>query len=181
MDEIINYMDSCSVLGAEEYSFLKRKYDDEMILDSLVNVVSLKCDLIDDNESFYQFQLDLWKRYGYFFSLFRYYPFSSDILDRYESVTKNRGDDDASRIPMWLLLNVSIIAFLSVLIALRFNKKKFIKLREELLNKEKEDEEKNKKNYKNKNNVEEAELIILEGGNKNEEENNIEENKNVKF
>ncbi len=100
MDEIINYMDSCSVLGAEEYSFLKRKYDDEMILDSLVNVVSLKCDLIDDNESFYQFQLDLWKRYGYFFSLFRYYPFSSDILDRYESVTKNRGDDDASRISL---------------------------------------------------------------------------------
>ena len=89
---------------------------------------------------------------------------------------KSMVDDDASRIPMWLLLNVSIIAFLSVLIALRFNKKKFIKLREELLNKEKEDEEKNKKNYKNKNNVEEAELLILEGGNKNEEENNKEEN-----
>jgi len=89
---------------------------------------------------------------------------------------KSMVDDEASRIPMWLLLNVSIIAFLSVLIALRFNKKKFIKLREELLNKEKEDEEKNKENYKNKNNVEEAELIILEGGNKNEEENNKEEN-----
>jgi hypothetical protein len=87
---------------------------------------------------------------------------------------KSMVDDDASRIPMWLLLNVSIIAFLSVLIALRFNKKKFIKLREELLNKEKEDEEKNKKNYKNKNNFEEAELLILEGGNKNEGENNKE-------
>ena len=45
---------------------------------------------------------------------------------------KNLFDDEKSRIPMLLLLNISAIAFLAVLIALKFNKKKFIKLREEL-------------------------------------------------
>ena len=101
---------------------------------------------------------------------------------------KSLVDDDTSRIPMWLVLNISVIGFLCVLFALRFNKKKFIKLREELLRKEKEDEEKNKEN-KNSNNVEEAEILIVDSNYKNKEENNIEsnlednnkENKNVNF
>ena len=45
-------------------------------------------------------------------------------------------DDPSSRTPMWLLLNVSVIGFLAVLFSLKFNKQKFIKLREELLKKE---------------------------------------------
>ena len=101
---------------------------------------------------------------------------------------KSLVDDDTSRIPMWLVLNISVIGFLCVLFALRFNKKKFIKLREELLRKEKEEEEKNKEN-KNSNNVEEAEILIVDNNYKNKEENNIEsnlednnkENKNVNF
>ena len=101
---------------------------------------------------------------------------------------KSLVDDDTSRIPMWLVLNISVIGFLCVLFALRFNKKKFIKLREELLRKEKEDEEKNKEN-KNSNNVKEAEILIVDSNYKNKEENNIEsnlednnkENKNVNF
>ena len=88
---------------------------------------------------------------------------------------------------MWLVLNISVIGFLCVLFALRFNKKKFIRLREELLRKEKEEEEKNKEN-KNSDNVEEAEILIVDSNYKNKEENNRKsnleenkENKNVNF
>jgi hypothetical protein len=100
---------------------------------------------------------------------------------------KSLVNDDTSRIPMWLVLNISVIGFLCVLFALRFNKKKFIRLREELLRKEKEEEEKNKEN-KNSDNVEEAEILIVDSNYKNKEENNRKsnleenkENKNVNF
>ena len=96
---------------------------------------------------------------------------------------KSLVNDDTSRIPMWLVLNISVIGFLCVLFALRFNKKKFIRLREELLRKEKEEEEKNKEN-KNSDNVEEAEILIVDSNYKNKEENNrksnLEENKENK-
>ena len=49
---------------------------------------------------------------------------------------KSLVNDNSSRVPMWLLLNVAIIGFLSILICLIFNRKKFKKLREELLIKE---------------------------------------------
>ena len=100
---------------------------------------------------------------------------------------KSLVNDDTSRIPMWLVLNISVIGFLCVLFALRFNKKKFIRLREELLRKEKEEEEKNKEN-KNSDNVEEAEILIVDSSYKNKEEKNMEsnleenkENKKVNF
>ena len=92
---------------------------------------------------------------------------------------KSLVDDETSRIPMWLVLNISLIGFLCVLIALRFNKKKFIKLREELLKKEKEEQE--ERENENSNNVEEAEILIVDKNYKNKEEENIENNKNVNF
>ena len=49
---------------------------------------------------------------------------------------KSLVNDNSSRVPMWLLLNVSVIGFLSILIGLIFNKRRYKKLREELLNKE---------------------------------------------
>ena len=88
-------------------------------------------------------------------------------------------DDNSSRIPMLMLLNLSFIGFVAVLIALKFNKQKFIKLREEMLKEEKEKEEKEKgeeKNNKNNNNIndigEEAEILIVDENYK--KENNIE-------
>ena len=91
-------------------------------------------------------------------------------------------DDETSRIPMLLLLNISFIGFIATLIALKFNKQKFLKLREELLKKEKEEEEENinkeNKNDDNKNKnefVEEAEILIVERKDKNEKEDNIKE------
>ena len=90
---------------------------------------------------------------------------------------KSLVNDETSRIPMWLVLNIAFIGFICVLIALRFNKKKFIKLREELLKKEQE-KEKELENKKNKisDNAEEAEILIVDGSYKNKEENNKESN-----
>ena len=79
--------------------------------------------------------------------------------------------------PMWLLLNLAVIGFLAVLIALKFNKKKFIKLREELL----KNERKEKSNFEN-NETEEVETLIVGGDDddekENKENNNGEENNN---
>ena len=87
-------------------------------------------------------------------------------------------DDNSSRIPMLMLLNLSFIGFVAVLIALKFNKQKFIKLREEMLKEEKEKEEKEKgeeKNNKNNNNIndigEEAEILIVDENYKKENNN----------
>ena len=93
---------------------------------------------------------------------------------------KSLVDDDTSRTPMWLLLNVSVIGFLAVLIALKFNKKKFKKLKEELLKKEKEKEEQENINIDNNNNneIEEVETLFV-GGLDNEKEDD--ENTNVKL
>ena len=90
-------------------------------------------------------------------------------------------DDETSRIPMLLLLNISFIGFIATLIALKFNKQKFLKLREELLKKEKEEEEENINKENNRDNndknnfVEEAEILIVERKDKNEKEDNIKE------
>ena len=87
-------------------------------------------------------------------------------------------DDNSSRIPMLMLLNLSFIGFVAVLIALKFNKKKFIKLREEMLKEEKEKKEKEKgeeKNNKDNNNIndigEEAEILIVDENYKKENNN----------
>ena len=115
---------------------------------------------------------------------------------------KSLVDDETSRTPMWLLLNVAVIGFLAVLIAIKFNRQKFVKLREELLQKEKMEninkkEENNETNENNnQNEVEEVETLIVDSRNddlnnndniNNEKEiinNDIEndgENKNIKF
>ena len=112
---------------------------------------------------------------------------------------KSLVDDETSRTPMWLLLNVAVIGFLAVLIAIKFNRQKFVKLREELLQKEKM-ENINKKEENNEtnenNNQNEVETLIGDSRNddlnnndniNNEKEiinNDIEndgENKNIKF
>jgi len=88
-------------------------------------------------------------------------------------------DDNSSRIPMLMLLNLSFIGFVAVLIALKFNKQKFIKLREEMLKEEKEKEEKEKREEKNNkdnnNNIndigEEAEILIVDENYKKENNN----------
>ena len=90
---------------------------------------------------------------------------------------KSLVDDDTSRTPMWLLLNVSVIGFLAVLIALKFNKKKFKKLKEELIKKEKEEQENINIDNNNNNEIEEVETLFV-GGLDNE---NDEENTNVKL
>ena len=82
-------------------------------------------------------------------------------------------NDNKSRIPMLLLLNISFIGFIATLIALKFNKQKFIKLREELLKKEKEEKEKD-----NNDNIEEEEILKIDEDNENNKENKIEENEN---
>ena len=82
-------------------------------------------------------------------------------------------DDPSSRTPMWLLLNVSVIGFLAVLFSLKFNKQKFIKLREELLKKESKEEEK-EDNINNDNN-EEVETLIIDNKDEDEINNNINE------
>ena len=79
---------------------------------------------------------------------------------------KNIANDEHSRIPMWLLLNLAVIGFLAVLIALKFNKKKFIKLREELLKNEREE----KSNIET-NEPEEVETLIVGGDDDDEKEN----------
>ena len=112
---------------------------------------------------------------------------------------KSLANDDTSRTPMWLLLNVAVIGFLAVLIALKFNRQKFVKLREELLQKEKMEninkkEENNENNENNnQNDVEEVETLIVDSrnddinndNNVNEKEiinnENDGENKNIKF
>ena len=81
-------------------------------------------------------------------------------------------NDNKSRIPMLLLLNISFIGFIATLIAVKFNKQKFIKLREELLKKEKEEKE------KENNIVEEEEILKIDEDNENNKENKIEENEN---
>ena len=81
-------------------------------------------------------------------------------------------NDNKSRIPMLLLLNISFIGFIATLIALKFNKQKFIKLREELLKKEKEEKE------KENNIVEEEEILKIDEDNENNKEDKIEENEN---
>ena len=88
-------------------------------------------------------------------------------------------DEPSSRTPMWLLLNVSVIGFLAVLFSLKFNKQKFIKLREELLKKESKEEEKedninNENNGHNYNN-EEVETLIIDNKDEDEINNNINE------
>ena len=88
-------------------------------------------------------------------------------------------DDPSSRTPMWLLLNVSVIGFLAVLFSLKFNKQKFIILREELLKKESKEEEKedninNDNNGHNYNN-EEVETLIIDNKDEDEINNNINE------
>jgi hypothetical protein len=87
---------------------------------------------------------------------------------------KSLVDDDNSRIPMGLLLNVSVIGFLAVLISLKFNKQKYKKIREESLMKEQEEKEEknNKKNIENENNIEEVETLIVDGNNNEEKEEN---------
>ena len=84
---------------------------------------------------------------------------------------KNIANDEHSRIPMWLLLNLAVIGFLAVLIALKFNKKKFIKLREELLKNEREE----KSNFEN-NETEEVETLIVGGDDDDDEKENKEKN-----
>jgi len=91
---------------------------------------------------------------------------------------KNLVNNEASRTPMWLLLNIAIIGFICVLFALKFNKQKFIKLREELLKTEKGE------NLKiiiedNNDNVEEAEILIVDGNDKNNTEENINNNNEI--
>ena len=81
-------------------------------------------------------------------------------------------NDNKSRIPMLLLLNISFIGFIATLIAVKFNKQKFIKLREELLKKEKEEKE------KENNIVEEEEILKIDEDNENNKEDKIEENEN---
>ena len=106
---------------------------------------------------------------------------------------KSMVGDESSRIPMWLLLNVSVIGFLAVLIAVKFNKQKFIKLREELMKKEEEEENILNKNNENNNdsdnnniNNEEVETLIIdnhhnkEDGENNENNDNINEDSEVK-
>ena len=84
---------------------------------------------------------------------------------------KSLVDDETSRTPMWLLLNVAVIGFLAVLIAIKFNRQKFVKLREELLQKEKMEninkkEENNETNENNnQNEVEEVETLIVDSRN----------------
>ena len=88
-------------------------------------------------------------------------------------------DDPSSRTPMWLLLNVSVIGFLAVLFSLKFNKQKFIKLREELLKKESKEEEKedniNNDNNEHNYNNEEVETLIIDNKDEDEINNNINE------
>ena len=89
---------------------------------------------------------------------------------------KSLVDDITSRIPMWLLLNLADFGFLAVLIAIKFNKKKFMKLREELLEKERMENENNNKNEENndnnnQNDSEEVETIIVDS--RNNDTNNI--------
>ena len=88
-------------------------------------------------------------------------------------------DDPSSRTPMWLLLNVSVIGFLAVLFSLKFNKQKFIKLREELLKKESKEEEKedniNNVNNEHNYNNEEVETLIIDNKDEDEINNNINE------
>ena len=61
-------------------------------------------------------------------------------------------NDDSSRKPMWLLLNVSLIGFFAVLFAIKYNKKKFINLREE---------------FKGNNDInEDKEILFMEDDNK---------------
>ena len=84
---------------------------------------------------------------------------------------KSLVDDENSRIPMGLLLNVSVIGFLAVLISLKFNKQKYKKIREESLMKEQEEKNK-KKNIDNENNIEEVETLIVDGNNNEEKEEN---------
>ena len=87
-------------------------------------------------------------------------------------------NDDYSRKPMWMLLNVSVVGFLAVLIALKFNKKKFQKLREELM--KKEQEKNNEKNINNNDIDDEDEKLIVNSGEKENENNNNNENINEK-
>ena len=88
-------------------------------------------------------------------------------------------DDPSSRTPMWLLLNVSVIGFLAVLFSLKFNKQKFIKLREELLKRESKEEEKedniNNVNNEHNYNNEEVETLIIDNKDEDEINNNINE------
>ena len=87
-------------------------------------------------------------------------------------------DDPSSRTPMWLLLNVSVIGFLAVLFSLKFNKQKFIKLREELLKKESKEEKEDNINNDNKEhnyNNEEVETLIIDNKDEDEINNNINE------
>ena len=88
-------------------------------------------------------------------------------------------DEPSSRTPMWLLLNVSVIGFLAVLFSLKFNKQKFIKLREELLKKESKEEEKedniNNDNNEHNYNNEEVETLIIDNKDEDEINNNINE------
>ena len=94
---------------------------------------------------------------------------------------KNKANDENSRVPMWLLLNLAVIGFLAVLIALKFNKKKFIKLREEFLKKQKEENSNIIKENSNNNETEEVETFIVGGDDdekENKEKNNGEENNN---
>ena len=87
-------------------------------------------------------------------------------------------NDNSSRIPMLILLNLSFIGFIAVLIAIKFNKKKFRKLREEMLKKENE-EKVNKENdiENNKDIIKEDEIIIMDGNDKNN--NDIKSKENI--
>ncbi len=103
MFEVVKYMESCSCIGEDEIIMLKMKYDEDTILSSLKQIVSMELENNNcsvDEDMFYQVQLDLWERYGYCFSYFHYYPFYDVILNRFENVTKNRGLEDDSRISL---------------------------------------------------------------------------------
>ena len=92
---------------------------------------------------------------------------------------KSLVNDESSRIPMWLLLNVSVIGFLAVLISLKFNKQKFIKLREELMKKESNEEIEEENILNNNNNDNEVETLIIDNKDEDTNENKKEINNNI--
>ena len=95
MKKIEEEMQSLTQITKNSYLILKKEYGEEQILSYLKKIVTEKekeyqeLKEEQDNINLYNIQLELWNKYGYCFSILKYYPFFDIIVKRISKTGKN--------------------------------------------------------------------------------------------
>ena len=87
MEDLILWIKRESVIGAKEYHQMKNEYGQEQVDRVLIQMILSTC---DNSKSFYQNQLQIWEKYGYFLATLEKNPFEEEYCKKMQRKTENK-------------------------------------------------------------------------------------------